>query len=150
MPRSIPPSPPRRPPPLRPSQWGKSDRWARKFGWKWSGRNCKDNFSHVWSLRTRNKIGYELLVSKSSKLGSKIWPLRKRPYIYGTFFLPINWKEKKPSIHSPLSSACIGMFQFFQKIIFDPNTCTLPKSPNNGFRWCPLGKLPHMGLEQLC
>ena len=41
------------------------------------------------------------------------------------------------------------MFQFFQKSIFDPNTCTLPKSPNNGFRWCLLGKLSHMGLEQL-
>ena len=22
-------------------------------------------------------------------------------------------------------------------------------SPNNGFRWCPLGKLSHLGLEQL-
>ena len=54
-----------------------------------------------------------------------------------------------PSIHSPLSSDCIGMFQFFQKSIFDPNTCTLPKSPNNGFRWCPLGKLSHLRLEQL-
>ena len=37
----------------------------------------------------------------------------------------------------------------FQKSIFDPNTCTIPKSPNNGFRWCPLGKLSHLGLEQL-
>ena len=41
------------------------------------------------------------------------------------------------------------MFQCFQKSIFDPNTCTLPKSPNNGFRWFPLGKLSHLGLEQL-
>ena len=41
--------------------------YASKFGRKWSVRNCKDKFSHVWSLRTRNKIGYELLVSKSSK-----------------------------------------------------------------------------------
>ena len=23
-------------------------------------------------------------------------------------------------------------------------------SPNNGYRWCPLGKFSHMGLEQLC
>ena len=23
-------------------------------------------------------------------------------------------------------------------------------SPNNGYRWCPLGKLSHLGLEQLC
>ena len=41
------------------------------------------------------------------------------------------------------------MFQFFQKSIFDPNTCTTPKSPKNGFRWCPLGKLSHLGMEQL-
>ena len=26
----------------------------------------------------------------------------------------------------------------------------LKMSPNNGFRWCPLGKLSHLGLEQLC
>ena len=37
----------------------------------------------------------------------------------------------------------------FQKSIYDPNTCTTPKSPNNGFRWFPLGKLSHLGLEQL-
>ena len=32
-------------------------------------------------LRTRNKIDYDLFVSKSSYLGSKIWPLWKRPLI---------------------------------------------------------------------
>ena len=65
--------------------------YASKLGLKWSGKNCKHKFSHVWSLRTRInsvmfgvyvpgiKNGYELLVSKSSKLGSKIWNLRKRP-----------------------------------------------------------------------
>ena len=47
--------------------------------------------------------------------------------------------QKKISIYAPLSSACIGMFQFIQKSVFDPNTC----------RWCPLGKLSHLGLEQL-
>ena len=88
------------------------------------------------------------------------------------------------------------MFQFTQKSVFDPNTCTLnwapitgtvdlpfkrkksintcttffcmywyvsiyseecfwPQymysklSPNNGYRWCPLGKLSHLGLEQI-
>ena len=41
--------------------------------------------------------------------------------------------KKKPSIHSPLSSACIGMFHFFQKSIFDPNTCTLKWAPIMGF-----------------
>ena len=37
----------------------------------------------------------------------------------------------------------------FQKSNFDHNTCNVPKRPNNGFRWCPLGKLSHLGLEQL-
>ena len=64
-------------------------------------------------------------------------------------FLTYKPGEKNPSIHSPLSSACIDMFQFFQKSIFEPNTCTTPRRPNNGFRWCPLGKLSHLGLEQL-
>ena len=43
----------------------------------------------------------------------------------------------------------LACFKCFQKCIFDSNTCTLPKSPNNGFRWCPLGKWSHLGLEQL-
>ena len=35
-------------------------------------------------------------------------------------------KEKKyPSIHAPLSSACIGVFQFIQKSVFELNACTL-------------------------
>ena len=34
-------------------------------------------------------------------------------------------QEKKPSIHAVLSSACIGMFQFIQKSVFDPNIRTL-------------------------
>ena len=42
----------------------------------------------------------------------------------GYLFLTFKPK-KKPSIHAPLSSACIGMFQFIQKSVFDPNTCTL-------------------------
>ena len=58
-------------------------------------------------------------------------------------------KEKNPSIHSPLSSACIGMFQFFSEKYFWPQYMYCKMSPNNGFRWCPLGKLSHMGLEQL-
>ena len=33
--------------------------------------------------------------------------------------------QKNISIHAPLSSACIGVFQFIQKSVFDPNTCTL-------------------------
>ena len=44
-------------------------------------------------------------------------------YLFLTF-KPKKEKEKK-SIHAPLSSAYIGMFQFIQKSVFDPNTCTL-------------------------
>ena len=40
-------------------------------------------------------------------------------------FLTYKPKRKKPSVHALLSSACIGMFQFIQKSVFDPNTCTL-------------------------
>ena len=47
-------------------------------------------------------------------------------------FLTYKPKEKKPSIYAPLSSACIGMFQFIQKSVFDPNTCTLILAPIMG------------------
>ena len=33
--------------------------------------------------------------------------------------------KQKPSIYAPLSSACIGTFQFIQKSVSDTNTCTL-------------------------
>ena len=52
----------------------------------------------------------------------------------GYLFLTIKSKKEKekPSIHAPLSSACIGMFQFIQKSIFDHNTCTLNLSQKTG------------------
>ena len=43
----------------------------------------------------------------------------------GYLFLTLNPPQKNISIHAPLSSACIGMFQFIQKNVFDPNTRTL-------------------------
>ena len=42
----------------------------------------------------------------------------------GYLFLTLK-PQKNISIHAPLSIAFIGMFQFIQKIVFDPNTCTL-------------------------
>ena len=36
------------------------------------------------------------------------------------------------SIHAPISAACIGMFQFIQKSVFDPNTFTLNWVPLTG------------------
>ena len=39
-------------------------------------------------------------------------------------------------------------FNFSEKS-FWPQYMYLILSPNNGFRWCPLGKLSHLGLEQL-
>ena len=48
-------------------------------------------------------------------------------YLFLTFKPP-----KKSSIHAPLSSACIGVFQFIQKSVFDANTCTLNWAPITG------------------
>ena len=42
------------------------------------------------SFSTNNKIGYEIFVSISSWLGSKIWPVRRRILIYWTYILPWN------------------------------------------------------------
>ena len=50
----------------------------------------------------------------------------------GYLFLTFNPPPKNPSIHAPLSSACIGMFQFIQRSIFDLNTCTLHWAPITG------------------
>ena len=36
------------------------------------------------------------------------------------------------SIHEQLSAACIGMFQYIQKSVFDPNTYTLNWVPLTG------------------
>ena len=48
-------------------------------------------------------------------------------------YLFITFKpEKNPSMHAPLSSACIGMFQFIQKSVFYPNICTLNLDPLTG------------------
>ena len=43
----------------------------------------------------------------------------------GYLFLTFKPNKEKKSIHASLSPACIGMFQFIQKSVFDPNTCTL-------------------------
>ena len=43
----------------------------------------------------------------------------------GYLFITLTPPQKKISIHAPLSAACIGMFQFIQKSVFAPNTCTL-------------------------
>ena len=53
------------------------------------------------------------------------------------------------SIHAPLSAACIEMFQFIQKSVFWPQYMYPKLSPFNGYSWCPLGKLSHLGLGKL-
>ena len=47
-------------------------------------------------------------------------------------FLTLNPPPPKISIHAPISAACIGVFQFIQKSVFDPNTCTLNRFPLTG------------------
>ena len=41
------------------------------------------------------------------------------------------------------------LFSIFSETYFWPQYMYLKMSPNNGFRWCPLGKLSHLGLERL-
>ena len=50
----------------------------------------------------------------------------------GYLFLTLAPPQKNISIHAPLSAASIGMFQFIQKSVFDPNTCTLNRFPLMG------------------
>ena len=50
----------------------------------------------------------------------------------GHLFLTLKPQKIKKSIHAPLSAACIGMFQFIQKSVFDPNACTLNWVPLTG------------------
>ena len=40
--------------------------------------------------------------------------------------------QKNISINAPLSAACIVLFQFIHKSVFDPNTCTLNGVPLMG------------------
>ena len=40
-------------------------------------------------------------------------------------------------------------FPIYSEECFWPQYMYHKMSPNNGFRWCPLGKLSHLGLEQL-
>ena len=48
-------------------------------------------------------------------------------------YLSLTFKpEKYISINAPLSAAYIGMIQFIQKSVFDPNTCTLKLFPLTG------------------
>ena len=42
-------------------------------------------------------------------------------------------KLKNPSIHSPLSSECIGMFQFFRKVFLTPIHVPYQRAPKMGF-----------------
>ena len=49
----------------------------------------------------------------------------------GYLFLTLK-PQKNISIHAPLSSACIGVFQLIQKSVFEPNTCTLNWVPLTG------------------
>ena len=42
----------------------------------------------MFDFNTRNKISYDIFVSISSLLGSKIWPLWKSPLTHGTYILP--------------------------------------------------------------
>ena len=42
------------------------------------------------------------------------------------------------------------MFQFIQKSVFWPQYIYPKLSPFDGYSWCPLGTLSHLGMKQLC
>ena len=66
-------------------------------------------------------------------------------------FLPINReKKKKKTINTFNSFLCMYWYvSIFSENYFWPQYMYHKMSPNNGFCWCPLGKLSHLGLEQL-
>ena len=114
---------------------------------RWEPNFWRDYCSPVSIYAPGIKIDYELLVSKSSWLGSKIWPLWKRPLIQGSFLLPIKRKKNHQYMHLFLLHVLV-CFNFSEKY-FWPQYMYPNLSPNNGYCWCPLVKLSHLGLEQL-
>ena len=59
-------------------------------------------------------------------------------------------KKEKKSINTCTSFFCMYWYvSIFSEKYFWPQYMYCKMSPNNGFRWCPLGKLSHLGLEQL-
>ena len=67
----------------------------------------------------------------------------------GYLFLTYNRKKKKNHQYIHLFLLIVLVcFNFFIKVFLTP--IHVPQmSPNNGFRWWPLGKLSHLRLEQL-
>ena len=65
-------------------------------------------------------------------------------------FLTYKPGEKKKPINTFTSFFCLYWYvSIFSEKYFWPQNMYHKTSPNNGFRWCPLGKLSHLGLEQL-
>ena len=66
----------------------------------------------------------------------------------GSLFL--TYKPEKKPINTCTSFFCMYWYvSIFSEKSFWPQYMYLTFSPNNGFRWCPVGKLSHLGLEQL-
>ena len=64
-------------------------------------------------------------------------------------YLFLSYKPKK-TINTFSSLFCMYWHvSIFSEKSFWPQYMYLTLSPNNGFHWCPLGKLSHLGLEQL-
>ena len=65
-------------------------------------------------------------------------------------YLFLTYKPKKKPINTRTSFFCMyWYFSISPEKYFWPQYMYLTLSPNNGFCWCPLGKLFHLGLEQL-
>ena len=66
------------------------------------------------------------------------------------WYLFLSYKPKKKTINTFTSFFCMYWYvSIFSEKYFWPQYMYHKMSPNNRFRWCPLGKLSHLGLEQL-
>ena len=64
-------------------------------------------------------------------------------------YLFLTYKPKKTINTCTFFFSMYGYVSIFSEKYFWPQYMYLTLIPNNGFRWCPLGKLSHLGLEQL-
>ena len=65
-------------------------------------------------------------------------------------YLFLTFKPKKKTINTCTTFFCIYWYvSIYLEKCFWPQYMYLTLRPNNGYRWCPLGKLSHLGLEQL-
>ena len=65
-------------------------------------------------------------------------------------FLTFKSEKRKKTINTCTNFFCVYWYvSIYSEKYFWPQYMYPKLSTNNGYRWCPLGKLSHLGLEQL-